>query len=678
MNFVFPGFLFALFAISIPVIIHLFRFRRFRTVLFPNVAFLRQLSEASDKESRLKHLLILLARILAIAFLVMAFAKPYIPADGDDIDPAGNATGIYIDNSFSMDALSVRGTLLDEARESALEIASLYGPADRFLLLTNDFEGRHQRFVSREEFTDLVREIEPSARVRTIGEVLLRKEELFANAPFENRKAYLISDYQKSTSGLEELDPGLTLPTSLIPLPSQEEENLFIDSCWFETPVRLTGEPVTLHVRIRNDGNRNLESQPLRLFINGQQRSVVAFNVAAGGETEVQLSWSAGSEALQQGYVEIVDYPVTFDDRLYFTYTVSSEIPVLAIEGSGSNTYLRALYDRNELFRYRTMPAFSIDYSVFSDYPLILLNGLDRISSGLAMELQRFVDEGGHLAVFPGRQMDILSYETFLRSLDVDTYSRLDTTGIRVSMINEMHPLFDGVFEQLPENIDLPNVTSYYQIARTQRSTGMNLLQLQNGLPFFASYRSGNGRVYLSAVPLDGTFSNFQRHSVFVPVMANIALHSDGLQALYHVIGPEMSVMMSGRKGSSDDVFILKKEDFEVIPEQRRIGNQTQLLFHDQMEEAGNYSLYRGEERVAGLSFNYDRRESLLEAYSPREIQDLITDLQLENVSVVAAGDRPLDQVLTEMVLGRQLWRLFLILALAFLFFEVMLLRFWK
>jgi len=678
MNFVFPGFLFALFAISIPVIIHLFRFRRFRTVLFPNVAFLRQLSEASDKESRLKHLLILLARILAIAFLVMAFAKPYIPADGDDIDPAGNATGIYIDNSFSMDALSVRGTLLDEARESALEIASLYGPADRFLLLTNDFEGRHQRFVSREEFTDLVREIEPSARVRTIGEVLLRKEELFANAPFENRKAYLISDYQKSTSGLEELDPGLTLPTSLIPLPSQEEENLFIDSCWFETPVRLTGEPVTLHVRIRNDGNRNLESQPLRLFINGQQRSVVAFNVAAGGETEVQLSWSAGSEALQQGYVEIVDYPVTFDDRLYFTYTVSSEIPVLAIEGSGSNTYLRALYDRNELFRYRTMPAFSIDYSVFSDYPLILLNGLDRISSGLAMELQRFVDEGGHLAVFPGRQMDILSYETFLRSLDVDTYSRLDTTGIRVSMINEMHPLFDGVFEQLPENIDLPNVTSYYQIARTQRSTGMNLLQLQNGLPFFASYRSGNGRVYLSAVPLDGTFSNFQRHSVFVPVMANIALHSDGLQALYHVIGPEMSVMMSGRRGSSDDVFILKKEDFEVIPEQRRIGNQTQLLFHDQMEEAGNYSLYRGEERVAGLSFNYDRRESLLEAYSPREIQDLITDLQLENVSVVAAGDRPLDQVLTEMVLGRQLWRLFLILALAFLFFEVMLLRFWK
>ncbi len=678
MNFVFPGFLFALFAISIPVIIHLFRFRRFRTVLFPNVAFLRQLSEASDKESRLKHLLILLSRILAIVFLVMAFAKPYIPSNGDDIDPAGNATGIYIDNSFSMDALSARGSLLDEARERALEIASIYGPADRFLLLTNDFEGRHQRFVSREEFVDLVREIEPSARVRTIDEVMVRKEELFANAPFKNHKAYFISDYQKSTSGLDKLEPGIVLSSSLIPLPSQEEENLFIDSCWFKTPVRLAGEPITLHVRIRNDGNRNLENQPLRLFIEGQQRSVVAFNVAADSETEVQLSWSAGSETLQQGYVEIVDYPVTFDDRLYFTYGVSFEIPVLAIEGSGSNPYMQALYDRNELFRYRSMPAFSIDYSVFSDYPLILLNGLDQISSGLAMELKRFIEEGGHLAVFPGRQIDILSYETFLRSLDVDVYSRLDTTDIRVSMINEMHPLFEGVFEQIPENIDLPNVSSYYEISRSQRSTGMDLLQLQNGLPFFASYRSGDGRVYLSAVPLDGTFSNFQRHSVFVPVMANIALHSDGLQALYHLIGPEMAVMMSGRRGPSDDVFTVRREEFEVIPEQRRIGNQMQLLFHDQIEEAQNYSLYRGEERVTGLSFNYDRRESLLEAYSPVEIQDLITDLQLDNVSVVEAGDRPLDQVLHEMVLGKQLWRLFLVLALVFLLFEVFLLRFWK
>lgn len=678
MNFVFPGFLFALFAISIPVIIHLFRFRRFRTVLFPNVAFLRQLSEASDKESRLKHLLILLSRILAVAFLVMTFARPYLPAAIEDIDPAGNATGVYIDNSFSMDAFSSRGSLLDEAKERALEIASMYGPSDRFLLLTNDFEGRHQRFVSREEFVEMVREIEPSARVRTIGDVMLRKEELFATAPFKNNKAYFISDFQKSTSGIDQLEHESLIPTSLIPLLAHEEDNLYIDSCWFETPVRLAGEPITLHARIRNDGSRNLENQPLRLFIEGQQRSVVTFSVTANGETEVQLTWSAGTEPLQQGYVEIIDYPVTFDDRLYFSYSVSSEIPVLAIEESGSNPYLGALYDRNELFVFHSMPVFSIDYSVFPNYPLIILNGLDRISGGLAMELQRYIAEGGNLAVFPGGQIDFLSYQSFLQDLGVDVYSRLDTTMVRVNMINELHPLFDGVFEQIPENIDLPRASRYYAITRTQRSSGLNLLQLQNGLPFFSSYRSGSGTIYLSAVPLDDRFSNFQRHSVFVPIMANIALHSDGTQPLYHVIGPDMSVTISGRSAFSDDVFIARGENFETIPEQRRIGNQIHLRFHDQIENARNYELFRGEELVTGLSFNYDRRESRLKAFSPAEIHEIISDLQLEHVSVVEAGEKPLDQVLSEMVLGKQLWRLFLFLALVFLLFEVLLIRFWK
>ncbi len=678
MSFVFPGFLFALFAISIPVIIHLFRFRRFRTVLFPNVAFLRQLSEASDKESRLKHLLILIARIMAIVFLVMAFARPYIPTDGDDIDPAGNATGVYIDNSFSMSALSTRGTLIDEAKERALEIASMYGPADRFLLLTNDFEGRHQRFVSREEFTDMVREIEPTARVRNIPEVMTRIEELFANAPFKNQKAYYISDFQKSTSALSEINADVLTSSSLIPLQTQEQENLFIDSCWFETPVRLAGEPVTLNVRVRNNGGSNLDNQPLRLFIDGQQRSVVAFNVAAEGETDVHLSWSAGNDALQQGYVEIVDYPVTFDDRLYFSYTVSAEIPVLAIEDSGSSPYLRALYDRNELFLYQSMPLFSIDYSVFPNYPIIILNGLDRISSGLAMELQRYIEAGGNLAVFPGQELDFISYNSFLRSIDVDVYSRLDTTNMRVGSINELHPLFDGVFEQIPENIDLPEASRYYTIARSQRTSGMDLLQLQNGFPFFASYRSGEGRVYLSAVPLDDTFSNFQRHSVFVPVIANIALHSSGLLPLYYTIGPDMSVMISGAGSRAADIFTARRQDFEVIPEQRRVGNQTQLLFHDQIEEAQNYSLYRGEEMVAGLSFNYDRRESLLEAYTAQELEALIADLQLQHVSVVKAGDKPMDQVLQDRVSGRQLWRFFLLLALGFLLVEVLLLRFWK
>lgn len=626
----------------------------------------------------MKHLLVLLARILTIAFLVMAFSRPFIPSGEEGISQESNAVGIYIDNSFSMNASSLQGRLLDEAKNRAAEIAGMYRQTDRFMLLTNDFEGMHQRFVSREEFFDLVNEVDESAAVRTIAEVMTRKSELFANEAAEHSRAYYISDFQKSTSGLEDISTEPEPTAYLIPLQAQYLDNVFIDSCWFESPVRLAGEPITMHVRIRNEGIQDLENQPLRLHIDGQQRSVVVYNVAAGSETDVALTWSAGAGGLQQGFVEIIDYPVTFDDKLHFTYSISSEIPVLSLEGSGSNPYLQALFGNNDLFQLRNMPGFAIDYSVFARYPIIIMHGFNNITAGLAMELQRFVEEGGSLAIFPGENTDISSYNSFLQNLGLDTYSRLDTVGMPVTTINELHPLFEDVFEHLPENIDLPVARKYYAISRQVRSTGQHMLQLQNGLPFLASYTAGNGTVYLSAVPLANDFSNFQRHSLFVPVMVNAALHSGSMQALYHVLSNNLSVNISGTASPSNLIYTLKKDGFEVIPEQRRRGNQVQLLFHDQVKEAANYSLFLGDEQIGGLSFNYDRRESLLEAYDKESLEALLADNQVEGVRVVVPGEKSLEQALHEMGMGQQLWRLFLILALLFLLTEVMILRFWK
>ncbi len=678
MQFVYPGFLFALFAVSIPVIIHLFRFRRFRTVFFPNIAFLEKLSEASARESRLKHLLVLLARILAIVFLVLAFARPHIPAEGEAISSEGNAVGVYIDNSFSMEALSEEGRLLDEARSRALEIAGVYGAGDRFLLLTNDFEGQHQRFVSRREFKEMVKQVEVSSRVRTIAEVATRKSELFSDEPAVNQRAYYLSDYQKSTSELDDLDRSPSPDAWLIPLEARRSDNVFIDSVWFDSPVHLSGEQVNLSVRISNDGGQVLESQPLRLNVDGRQRSVAAFNLGAGETTELSVSWSAGQGPFQQGYVEISDHPVTFDDRLYFSYPVATEIPLLALEGDGLNPYLQALYGEDELFSYQTMPGFSIDYGQLSEHHLLIMDGFEQVSDGLGLELQRFVEDGGSLMIFPGAGAAISSYNQFFQSLGIDHFDQLDTTETDVSSINELHRLFDGVFEEVPDQMDLPTVFSHYAVSRQVGTGGEVLMTLQNGRPFFTSYNVGEGKVYLSAVPMDDRYSNFHRHAIFVPVMLNFALQGGATQPAYHSIGKDQSVTIPGKGSGQEQVFTVSRNGFEAIPEQRRRGNQVQLWFHDQIADAGNYFLSFNQEKVGGLSFNYDRRESLMECYTQSELQDKLDDLQTEGVRVVDTGDKPMEKVLHEMGMGRSLWQWFILLALLFLLAEVILIRFWK
>ena len=111
MVFAQPLFLIALTALAIPVIIHLFNFRKYKKVYFTNVKFIAEIKQETKKRSQLKHLLILLARLLAIACLVMVFAQPYLPSSIQQKKNKGSqAVSIYIDNSFSMEGLSAGGT----------------------------------------------------------------------------------------------------------------------------------------------------------------------------------------------------------------------------------------------------------------------------------------------------------------------------------------------------------------------------------------------------------------------------------------------------------------------------------------------------------------------------------------------------------------------------------------
>src|ERR1700704_5446958 len=178
MHFLYPAFLFALVSLAIPVIIHLFNFRRYQKVYFSNVQFLKEIQEQQSSRKNLKERLILAARMLALTFLILAFAKPYIP--GQNASNAGKqqAVSIFVDNSYSMETLNKEGSLLDEAKRRAKEIASAYNLNDRFQLLTQDFEGKHQRLVSRDEFNDAVDEVKISPQSRSLQQIISRQQSL--------------------------------------------------------------------------------------------------------------------------------------------------------------------------------------------------------------------------------------------------------------------------------------------------------------------------------------------------------------------------------------------------------------------------------------------------------------------------------------------------------------------
>ncbi|MFA6868191.1 MAG: BatA domain-containing protein, partial [Bacteroidales bacterium] len=77
MIFLYPSFLFGLFALVIPIIVHLFNFRKYKIFYFSNTQFLQSLQQQTKHQSQVKKLIVLALRLLAITAIVMAFARPY-------------------------------------------------------------------------------------------------------------------------------------------------------------------------------------------------------------------------------------------------------------------------------------------------------------------------------------------------------------------------------------------------------------------------------------------------------------------------------------------------------------------------------------------------------------------------------------------------------------------------
>lgn len=688
MSFTYPAFLFALSAIAIPIIIHLFNFRKFKTVYFSNIRFLKEVKEETQAKSKLKHLLVLAARILAISFLVFAFAQPFIPVENKKVVVGDKVVSIFVDNSFSMDAINVNGTLLDDAKKRASEIVSAYKPTDRFQLLTNDFEGKHQRLVNKEEFIELLDEVKISPASHSLSEIVTRQMDVLQNKGNEIKVSFIVSDFQKSIVNIDKIKNDTGINFNFVPLIAVQKDNVYIDTCWFETPVRQFNQIEKLHVRIKNVSDKVLENNSIKLFINEIQKTPASFNIDKESETEIILSFSSKETGLQHCRIELNDYPVTFDDSFYFSFEVAKNIPVLCINSSttdiakSESPYLNKLFGSDSLFILKNSPENKLDYSSLSNNKLIVLNELKTITSGLAQELKRFMSNGGSVLVFPNPQSDLNSYREFLLAANANYYEALDTINTKVDKVNLEHDIYKDVFDKktfTATNLNLPIVSKHYRISKTTKSNEEYLLRLQNDDVFLSKYDVDKGKLYLSSVSLQPDFSNFGKHSIFVPTLYKIGIYSQSTQPLFYTIGSD-EVIESANVLTGENVFHIRnlKSDFDIIPEHKVMDAKTEILVHNQITNAGNYNLFAGKDLISGLSFNFNRKESDLNCFTSDELKEQLVNKNFNNFSILETSTQDLKQSLMEIEQGKKLWKLCIVLALLFLAVEGLLLRFMK
>ena len=673
MQFLFPSFLFALAALAIPIIIHLFYFRRFKTVYFTNVRFLREVKEESSARRKLRNFLVLLARCLAVAFLVFAFAQPFIPKNTEGVKKGEQATSIFIDNSFSMNALAKDVSLLEKAKMKAREIIKAYNTDDKFQILTNDFEGRHQRLVSKEDALNFVDEIKMTPSVQELSKVLTMQQLALNTSKTVNKTAFILSDFQKNITDLPNFKD-TSIQVNLLPLAAVQEKNIAIDSAWFEAPVQMMGQTNPLVVKVTNYTNEDVENVKLSVKVDGQEKPIGLINIKARSSKEDTVNITIMRTGWHEAELTITDYPVQFDDHFYFTFNVPATINTLTINELAPNRFVGTALGSVRNFKNTDMSSGSVQYSQFANFQMIILNGLGQISSGLGAELAQYMKNGGNVLAFPPPSVDLSSYGNFTNSLQVNNLNPFENAPREVTNLNTDEFVFKDVFTNKTANFKLPSTTGNYRL--TNRN-GENILTYRDGSSFLTKNKIGQGNFYLCAAPLDEKYSSLARSGeVFVPMLYKMAISGAKDWRIGYTIGKDDYVEADSKGKIGETTYKMRGAKEEFIPEQRTVTGKVILGVKEGVKEAGFYNLFAKPDSILyKFGFNFDRRESVLDYFDAKGLKDFSRN----NIKVFDENaEANFTAVVGEQNQGIVLWRWCLIFALLFLAMETLILRFWK
>ena len=650
MSFVHPLFLWALTTLAIPVVIHLFNFRRTRKVYFSNIRLLELVQEASSRKRKIQHLLVLFSRLLFLFFLVMAFAQPYLPAaEGMG---SGKDVVVYIDNSPSMSIpMPDKTRALEQAVAYGKSIVDLFPRDTRYLILTNDFSGA-SNFKSSQETLEQLAAIRSVSQTRSFQDVL-RKVNAFPSAD-----VFFISDFQRSAVGpLTSIDSIRKI--GLIPVQPKSNRNVYVDSAAFENPYLIAGEKSRLTLWLRNDSRELIEQLTVRLTIGKALASMTTVSVEPLGVTPVYIDVMMSDKPVPM-QVTLQDFPVVYDNEFFLTAHPLPRIQILHVYGGKLNPFIPGVFGNTGLFQLKSQSLQNISYDLLEKADLIVLEEITKVNKALSDHLLGHPNQ--NILIIPTNESEV----TLLSTLTgVQVSLTKNPVRLPLSTPEKNDPFFENVFEDRERDFRMPEATPLVKWGNDRSA----ILQFKDGTPMLSRF----GRTYLMASSLSTAYSDLATHALFVPVMYRIAAASRTLQSKpYHFLKKGLVALSQDTTVTESPLRL--KGVIEVVPSQRLTDGKWLLDLPADQLIPGTYAALRGQDTVGLVSLNIAREESKMDYLTA---EDLLKSAQsLKNATVFEAGSvQAFSKGIKERYLGVPLWKYCLALSLFFLLAEVLLLR---
>jgi hypothetical protein len=647
MQFKHPEILYALFALLIPIFIHLFQLQRFVKIPFTNVRFLKEIELQTRKSSRLKKWLILMSRMAALAAMILAFAQPYFSKSDTAKDWE---TVIYIDNSISLQAKSDQGALLKRAAQDVMENIPFKGS---FALMTHD---QFQMDLDRDALKEALMSLDYSLQKANSASLILKLKQHIQRNPNKNYKVLWISDFQKQSES-ETLPNFTDLPVDFIPLHPKLNRNLAIDSVYvseFATDYQV------LTIRIQNQG-----AKADQVAVSAFQKNILLAktNVSVPENQSMETTLRVSGDLNQVKLVLNYEDTFPFDNTYYLAFQQPTRINVLL--ATQETSFLNKIYTDDE-FKVTSKSIQQVSFESIEENQLLVLNEVVEIPSSLHPKLLEFVEKGGSLTLIPNATSTLANLNALFAVFKMGTLQSVQKDSLMITKIHFSHPLLERVFEKEVTNFQYPSVHTHFE---GKLNRALPVLSFADQSPFISQFNIGAGKVFWVAAPMQKAFGNFTSSPLVVPVFYNMGNQSVLQSQLSYRIGEmeQISIPVALHK---DEVLTLVNGEKSVIPVQQIHEEEVLLTTGDQPQQEGFYQVQYDDTVLQSLAFNIPKTESVLAYWQVDQITAQYPEThQFDQIKSALSALSDTQNILSY-------FRWFVALALLFLLIEIALIKY--
>ena len=679
-------FLYALAAVSLPFLIHLFNRRRSKRVQFSTIYFLQQLQQKKMRRLKIRQLLLLLLRALVIAFVVMGFARPTLRTHAFVLGKANvrTAAAIVLDNSMSMNYEDDDGVRYRKAVSAVERLLPLFEPGDKIALFVPcPVEGIPvgKPFTSRETVLKVLRGSSPTLAygdmAGTLGDALgfLQKSE------FPNKECFVISDFQRAswkTGALARLKGGekSNIRSFLVDVGGETQENAGVERIRLRNQMIEPGKKVVLSAQIANYGSVDYRDLLVNIFLAGRRVGQSSVDLPGKARQEVSFNLILKKSGFVSGMVEVEDDPFLPDNRGYFTLFVPEKIPVLLIGNPDNLEYFKLALaprpERQQLFSFTEAATLSRASALLRQNTVVVLADVALLSEPEAVQLGQFLRDGGHLIFFPGSHTDLRSLnERLLGPLKLPIIRGTqgepgnEDAFVQWGQVDLKHPIFRGIFRGAVKEIDSPNF--YFRVVFESSARGADLVKFEDGTPFLSLYPVGKGAVLLFASALDPAWSNLVYKPIFPPLIYRSVLFLAS-QSQRDVGYAQVGRPLETEVQDPEAEYVIQTPDGRVQKiSPARSGTGLRVTFAG-TAVPGIYTLNANGKAIREWAVNVDSRESELERIDLGEVKAKVGEpvAQLD-------GTRNFYEQIVRTRFGSELTRWFFAVAFGLMVLEMLL-----